>query len=296
MIIGAHVSVAGGLVKALDYAGSVGCECIQIFAKSPRQWRGPSMDLDRAEEFIRERKSRSFGPVFTHTAYLINLSTSDDELRAKSVLALADELIRASILGADGVVTHVGNDRDGDASMAAGRAGASIRDAFEIADRVASPPRLLLENTAGAGASFGGDFAELAECQRHAGIEYTRLGICIDTCHAFAKGFALDTAEGWQECLDLVDATCGISSIGLVHANDCMFERGSKRDRHAWIGDGFIGMEGFAAMMCMPQLRDIPLVTEMPGETPQKDSVNNERLRALRDGCGPSHEGASGSK
>lgn len=291
MIIGTHVSVAGGLVKALDYAESVGAECIQIFAKSPRQWRGAAVDTGLATAFVRERAARGFGPVFTHTAYLINLSTSDDELREKSMLALADELVRGSLLGADGVVTHIGNDKDADAEAAAERVGEAVRQAFAHAGRVATPPRLLLENTAGAGSSFGATFDELGACIHAAGIASDRLGLCLDTCHGYAQGLALDSEQGWRACLDGIDACCGIERLGLVHANDCMFEQGSRRDRHAWIGDGFIGMDGFSAMMCMPELRDVPLVTEMPGDPPLKDSINNERLKALRHACGASqHE------
>lgn len=285
MIIGAHVSVAGGLVKALDYAESVGCECMQIFAKSPRQWKGASVDLGLAEAFVAARAERGFGPVFTHTAYLINLSTPDDELRDKSVLALADELVRAALLGADGVVTHVGNDRDADTTAAASRAGSSVERAIELASRIAEPPRLLLENTAGAGSSFGADFDQLGAAIEASGLCPEQLGVCLDTCHAFAHGFGVDSLDGWRTCLSELDRFCGIDRLGLVHANDCMFERGSKRDRHAWIGDGLIGMDGFAAMMCMPDLRDVALVTEMPGEPPEKDAINNERLRGLRDAC-----------
>jgi deoxyribonuclease IV len=285
MLIGAHVSVSGGLTKAVDYARSVGCECMQFFAKSPRQWKASEINRENAAAFKAAREDVGFGPVFTHTAYLINLSTADDALRDKSVAALADELERGAVLGADAVVTHIGNDKAGDAEAAAKRVGAALNEAFEIAERGFGTTRLLLENSAGAGSIFGATFEQIASCISESGLASEHLGICLDTCHGFAQGMELDSVTGWHDCLDSIEACCGSGRLGLVHGNDCMFERGSRRDRHAWIGEGFIGEEGFRAMMCMPQLRGVPLVTEMPGEVPAKDIINIERLKSFRERC-----------
>lgn len=287
MRIGAHVSVASGLTQSLDYAEKVGAECVQIFAKSPRQWQGKPVDPQLAAAFVLERERRDFGPVFSHTAYLINLSTDDAALRARSVDALADELCRGALLGVSGVVTHIGNDRAADASAAAARVGESIRAAYVAAGN--PKVRLLLENTAGAGSSFGSTFAEIGSCIAEAGLDTDRLGICLDTCHAYAQGAPVDTAAGWSEFLDGLEACCGVDRLGLIHANDCLFERGSKRDRHAWIGDGFIGLAGFSAMVSEPRLATVPVVTEMPGDVPDKDIENVGRLKRLRDECSPSH-------
>ncbi len=284
MLFGAHVSVSGGLVSALDYAQSVGCECIQIFAKSPRQWHAKPMDRLAAETFKAARAEREFGPVFTHTAYLINLSTPEPVLWEKSVNALADELSRGSVLGAAGVVTHIGTNPDGDVERAASRVAEAIDRAFDAAgDDCAT--RLLLENTAGAGTTFGSSFEELAACIDASGLPVARLGVCIDTCHAWAHGAALDTAGGWEHYLDGASACCGTDRIGLIHANDCKFERGTHHDRHEWIGDGFIGIDGFSAMVCQSRLQNVPVVTEMPGEVPDKDRVNVGRLKDLRGAC-----------
>jgi len=286
MLLGAHISVAGGYAKALDYAIEVGCECAQIFAKSPRQWRGPALDPAAAEAFRAAREAKGFGPIFTHTAYLINPATPNRELWNKSVAALADELMRGSLLGAAGVVTHIGNDPDGDPEAAARRVAEACNQALDLAGGDACHTRLLLENTAGAGRTFGSTFEELGACIGYSGLPTERLGICLDTCHAFAYGFPVDTAQGWREVIDGIDGCCGIDRLGLIHANDCLFERGSKKDRHAWIGDGFVGQEGFSAMVCAPELANVCAVTEMPGEVPIKDSENVGRLVALRDGCG----------
>jgi deoxyribonuclease IV len=285
MRLGAHVSVSGGYIQALDYAESVGAECIQIFAKSPRQWKARGIEPQLAEAFVAERAARGFGPVFTHTAYLINLATDNEELRAKSVPALADELVRASLLGADGVVCHVGNDPLDNAEAAARRVADSVLEAFELAGDAGLQTRLLLENTAGAGKTFGSTFEQLGACIDDSGLPTERLGVCIDTCHAFAYGMALDTPAGWREVVDGIGSLCGRDRLGLIHANDCMFERGSRRDRHAWIGDGFIGEAGFAAMVCVPELAEVPACVEMAGDVPIKDSTNIERLKALRDQC-----------
>lgn len=287
MWIGAHVSIASGLVHALDYADSVGAECIQVFAKSPRQWKTAATDPEGAQEFVDARRERGFGPVFSHTAYLINLSTDNTELREKSVLALADELVRGHLLGVDGVVTHIGNDPSGDLQAAAQRVGQAVQSAFRISGD--APVRLLLENTAGAGSTFGSTFQEIGACIEFAGLPAQRLGVCLDTCHAFAQGAEMDSESGWSEYLDGLNQCCGLDRLGLIHANDCKFERGSRRDRHEWIGDGFIGSAGFSAMVCEPRLRDLPVVTEMPGEAPVKDSENIARLKRLRDACPQSH-------
>lgn len=285
MLVGAHVSVAGGYERALDYAVSVGAECMQFFAKSPRQWRGKAIDPEAAAAFVALRAERGFGPVFTHTAYLLNLSTADDVLRAKTVDALADELTRAALVGASGVVAHVGNDATKDVSAAAARTADTILRAYELAGEVVASVRLLLENTAGGGTSFGCTFGELAAAIEVTGMGADVLGVCFDTCHGFAFGMPLDTAEGWRETIDEIEATIGFERLALIHANDCMFERGSRRDRHAWIGDGFIGGEGFSAMMCAPELAHAAVITEMPGEVPIKDSENLSRLKKMREFC-----------
>lgn len=285
MKIGSHVSVAGGFTNGLEYAAHVGAECIQFFAKSPRQWRAKPIDEDQASAFRQMRAETYSGPVFTHTAYLINLSTNNEELRAQSVEALTDELVRAFVLGADAVVTHVGNDPGGDWRLAAKRAADSIRQAFEPLEASGASIRLLLENTAGSGTSFGCTFEQLAECITLAEKPSERLGICLDTCHAFAHGYDVGSESGWRDVVDEIVATAGLDRLGLIHANDCMFELGSHRDRHAWIGDGYIGVEGFRAMVCHDSLGPVSVITEMPGEKPDKDCINIARLIEMRDTC-----------
>ncbi|MDO9557041.1 MAG: deoxyribonuclease IV [Coriobacteriia bacterium] len=284
MLIGAHVGVAGGYPQALEYAHQVGAECAQIFAKSPRQWHARNVDLAVADAFQAMRQDLAIAAVVTHTAYLINLGTMDPILRDKSIAALTDELQRAQLLGADAVITHIGTHGGTTTEETAARVASAIKIAFSSAG--ASTPRLLLENTAGAGTTFGNGPEEigavldmLPETLRH------RVGVCIDSCHAHAAGHDLSSASGWVSLMDAIDKHCGIGVIGAVHANDSMFACGERKDRHAWIGDGTIGYEGFLGMFCEPRLRDVAAFTEMPGEIPIKDVENIARLKRLRDVC-----------
>ncbi len=284
MRIGAHVSIAAGPDKAAEYALSVGCECVQVFAKSPRQWKGSVLDEDVAAGFAAALAAAGLEPVFTHTAYLINLATSDRELYDRSIAALADELDRGRAMGAAGVVTHIGSDPDGVSSATARRVAEAIGRARSLACQTDEGVPLLLENSAGAGTSFGGAFEHIGEVIRmtaEAGLPPTAL--CLDTCHAHAYGADLGGEAGWAETLGLVEAACGAGATALMHANDCMFERGAHRDRHAWIGEGHIGEAGFAAMLADPRLATVPVIVEMPGERPEKDERNVSVLKRLRD-------------
>lgn len=290
VLIGAHVSVANGYQSALDYALSVGAECCQVFAKSPRQWRGPAIDQEAAERFASARETIGFGPVFTHAAYLLNLATHDAILWDRSVDALADELARCAALRGAGVVAHVGSDRLQDPSRAADRIADAVRHAFERCAHQGIDSRLLLENSAGAGNSFGATFEQLGDVVRHTDLGPDSLGVCVDTCHAHAAGIALDSRERWEDALDSIAEHIGLDRLGLIHANDCMFPAGERRDRHAWIGDGTIGYPGFSAMFAALHARgfcDLCAITEMPGDPPHKDEENMHRLDRLRAHAGP---------
>lgn len=283
MFIGAHVSVARGLPATVEYAVSVGCETVQIFAKSPRRWEGPPTDTDAGRRFTEAREAAGIATAFTHTAYLINLASPDDVLWERSVAALADEITRGRLLAADGVVTHLGTHPSGESDLAAGRIASGIQRAFERAGGdETSATRLLLENTAGGGTSYGRSIGAIVAVLGRCEMLAPRVGVCLDTCHAHAAGIDLGSDRAWGLVLAEVGRECGRGSVGLIHANDCMFDRGSNRDRHAWIGEGTIGYEGFSAMLHRPELAGVSIVTEMPGEVPEKDEVNIGRLRALR--------------
>lgn len=280
MLIGAHVGVAGGYANAVDYAVSVGCECIQVFAKSPRQWHAKPVDAEVTHAFRARLAETGMGPVLVHTAYLINLGSADGSLWERSWTALADELIRAEELGASFVVTHTGTKYRDDPARTAARIAGAVDRAWSAAG--VSGVRLLLENTAGAGTTFGDGPDELGAVLARLDASVGHVGVCLDTCHAHAAGWDLSREESWRTMIDAFEVCCG-SPIEAIHANDCMFGPGMHKDRHAWIGDGTIGYEGFACMFRELRLRGIPVITEMPGEVPVKDAENVRRLKELRD-------------
>lgn len=288
MYIGAHVGVADGYPEAVDYAARVGCECLQVFCKSPRQWHAKPLDPATARAFRERLVARAMGPVFVHTAYLINLGSTDDALWERSTDALADELRRAEVLGATAVVTHLGTCRGQDPERGARRIAEAIDRAWELA-RPRSV-RLLLENASGAGTTFGSTPDELGAVVQSLGVA-DRTGVCLDTCHAHAAGWDLSSPGAWSRVRAAFETACR-ARIDAVHANDSAFPAGSHRDRHAWIGDGTIGYQGFEEIVgaCAHEERTC-LLTEMPGEKPEKDVENLKRLRRLRDasaGHGPS--------
>ena len=281
MLIGAHVSVSGGYLKALEYATSVGCECIQMFAKSPRQWFGSEIDPVKAEEFVEARTSAGM-PLFTHTAYLINLATPDDAMWDKSVKALADEIKRGDLLGADGVVTHMGASKGSSVEEAAKRVAAGIVLAYE-ASGVDGGTQLLLENSAGAGSTFGRSVEDIIGVVELLPPEVkASVRVCVDTCHAHASGVPVDSFEAWGDLLSQLDEACGPGLITAVHANDSMGDFGSHKDRHAWIGEGTLSEAAFQGMFSTSGLDGACAILEMPGEVPVKDSENISRLKRLR--------------
>lgn len=279
MLIGAHVGVSAGYPESVDYAEGVGCEAIQVFAKSPQQWRAKSITPEIATAF-RERRERSAVKfACTHTAYLINLGSEDDALWEKSWQALADELTRAVLLGVEATVTHTGTNRSRDLELGARR----IADGINLAFEAAPEGVLLLENTAGAGTTYGTGPEELGAVLGMLDARWKeRLGICLDSCHAHAAGWDFSTPAGWSEFTRGLESCCGSGRIQVVHANDCKFGVGERKDRHEWVGDGTIGTPGFAAMFAETRLAGAAAIVEMSGEVPEKDETNVSRLKALR--------------
>lgn len=280
MLIGAHVGVSGGYPQSIDYAESVGCEAIQVFAKSPQQWRAKAIDPEVAASFRSRRAASSIAFACTHTAYLINLGSEDDALWERSWQALADELSRAAALGVEATVTHTGTNRSRDLEAGARRIADGIHRAFMAAPEGV----LLLENTAGAGTTFGTGPEELGTVLGMLDGDWReRLGICLDSCHAHAAGWDFSSAVGWSAFAEGLELCCGRGRIQVVHANDSRFGVGEHRDRHEWVGDGSIGRDGFAAMFVEPRLAGAAAIIEMSGDIPEKDETNVSRLKELRE-------------
>jgi deoxyribonuclease IV len=285
--IGAHVSVAGGLGRAVGNARDAGCESLQVFVSNARGWAHPLLDPPADERFRADLAEAGLGPLFVHAPYLVNFASVSPVTRARSREVVAATLAKAAAIGAAGVVVHAG------AALASGRAAglATTREALlPLADAVAAPgalaasPDLVLELTAGTRGSLAARFEEMAEllaaCDHH-----PRLKVCMDTCHAQAAGYDLGDPAGAAKALDELFTTLG-DRVVLVHANDSRDPVGAGRDRHCPIGTGTIGDRGFAAILAHPGLAALPVITETTGD-PAQMATDLTRLKRLRPAARP---------
>jgi deoxyribonuclease-4 len=271
MLIGAHVSPAGGLDKAIERGAEKDCEAIQIFNQSPRMWRPTAYGDDDFAAFKKAMKPSPVKAVLIHAVYLINCASEDAEIRDKSRASLIQSLRVGAGIGAAGVVLHPGSAKQGDVKLAIKRAGMVIKEALSETDRCP----LHLEDTAGAGGTLGRSFEELAELLSAAGGG-RRLGICLDSCHLFASGYDIRTAAGLTETMDDFDRVVGIKRLGSLHLNDSQTPLGSNRDRHANIGTGELGERGCAAYLSEPRFDKLPLVLETQG--PERQGPAREEV------------------
>jgi deoxyribonuclease-4 len=261
MLIGAHVSPAGGLPNAIERGLERDCRAIQIFNQSPRMWR-PT--VYRQEDVAAFREAMADSPieaVLIHAVYLLNCASDDPDIREKSLLSLTHSLRVGHAIGATGVVLHPGSAKTGDPQQAIERAGETIREA--LSESEVCP--LHLENTAGAGGTLGRGIDELQELLDAAGGS-ARLGLCLDSCHLFASGYDIRSHAGMDKLTAEISAKIGLERVGSLHLNDSQTTLGSNRDRHANIGQGELGEKGCTAFLATPALQDLPCVLETPGE------------------------------
>ncbi|HXA55169.1 MAG TPA: deoxyribonuclease IV [Solirubrobacteraceae bacterium] len=260
MLIGAHVSPAGGLPNALERGVERGCEAIQIFNQSPRMWRPTVYREEDVAAFTEARAASSIGAVLIHAVYLLNCASEDPDIRAKSLHSLTHSLRVGAQIGASGVVLHPGSAKTGNVGEAIARAGATIREA--LAESEECP--LHLENTAGGGGTLGRSVDELRELLEAAGGE-ARLGVCLDSCHLLASGYDIRTPAGIDALLEEVGAKIGLERLGSLHLNDSQGALGSCRDRHANLGEGELGERGCATFLGAASFEQLPCVLETPG-------------------------------
>ena len=260
MLIGAHVSTGGGLVRAIERAEDLRCESIQIFNQSPRMWRPTRYSDDDFAAFREAMAASKVEVVAIHAIYLINPATKDREMREKSLDSLTHALRVGDGIGALGVVVHPGALKDDTRTNARKRAVRLIKEA--LAETEHCP--ILYENTAGSPQLLGRDFDETAELIDKTGGP-KRLGLCIDSCHLWATGYDVATSEGMKDLVDEIDAKVGLDQLKLLHVNDSRDPRGSNRDRHAPIPYGEIGRSGMRAFLGEPRLPGLPAVLEGPG-------------------------------
>lgn len=275
--VGCHVSTAGGLPKAIERAVETGCEAFQIFVRNPRSWQVRPLEDEVIERFREERKKSGLGPVVVHTAYLINLSSPDEEIFGKSLSLFKTELEMSAAIGADFLVTHLGTPRGRGRAYAMGRVREALEDVRKALGKVDTV--ILFENSAHKGMT-GADLEEIGEVIEIAEKTGLGAGMCFDTCHAFAAGYPVAGSEEEVRALvDLIIRSAGPGGLGLVHLNDSKGEAGSGVDRHENIGKGRIGNRALGAFLDKDGIRGVPLILETPKKEEGDDLKN---LRAAR--------------
>ena len=275
MHIGAHVSIAGGVYNAPINAAKAGCECFQMFTRSPQGGPAPVLDTDTVNSFHANMKRYKQAAVYVHTPYYINLASATDRIRLNSIRVIREELERGSLLGAKALMTHLGSSADVGQKQAVQKVIAGIK---KIVDEYRGITRFLLEIAAGSGNIIGDTFEEIGQIIK-AVPEYP-LGVCFDTCHAFVSGYDLRTKKAVDATLNSFDKAIGLEKLIVIHANDAMSALGSHRDRHEHIGYGQIGKDGFYALLHQPRLREVDFILETP---PGGKGINDiSTLKELR--------------
>jgi deoxyribonuclease-4 len=288
--IGAHMSVAGGVSKAVDRAVVHGCEALQIFTKNANRWLGKALDAGEIQRFRRRIDETWITPVVSHASYLINLATSVPGLRKMSIDAFVDELERAHALGLLGVVIHPGTCTTGSEEDALRLVADAVRTAFR-----ASPRRktmVLFENTAGQGRAIGHRFEQLAAIIGHLDGS-PRAGVCLDTCHLVASGYDITCRDGYTATFEAFERLIGRDRLRAFHANDSKRPCGSRVDRHEHIGEGCLGLDPFRWLLHDERFAHLPLIIETEKTADCKkprlieldplDAKNLDTLRRLRD-------------
>jgi deoxyribonuclease-4 len=282
MRIGAHVRSGGGVFNAIDNALAMGCETIQIFSGSPQAWRRKNYTATEVEKYKERASETGIAPAFIHGLYLVNLASQNPDFLAKSYEALTAEMQAAHLIGAKGVIFHLGSHK-----------GSGYEGCFQqvvdyvrkVVDATPDDTWLILENNAGMGGGIGSNFAELGRILRESGSD--RVRVCMDTQHAFASGYDVKTRPGLDKAMDEFDREVGLDRLVAVHANDSKSPLGGGLDRHENIGDGQIGREGFANILSHPAFADVPFLLEVPGyDDKGPDKANVDTLKAIRDEVG----------
>ena len=289
MRIGAHMSVAGGVSKAVDRAVVHGCEALQIFCKNANQWLGKPLDRDEIVRFRHRIDETGLTPVVSHASYLINLATSLPQLREQSIAAFVDELDRAESLGLRGVVIHPGTCTSGSEEDALRLIAQAIAAAFQARPR--HQVKVVLEHTAGQGRTVGHRFEHLAVILTHLDGS-PRIGVCLDTCHLIASGYNITDPSGYDETFEAFERLVGLDRLEVFHGNDSKKPCGSRVDRHEHIGKGFVGLEPFRRLLHDPRFADRAILIETEKARSSEragtlvvdpyDKKNLETLRRLR--------------
>ena len=277
MLYGAHCS--GGIKKALDHAGNLGADALQLFVQSPRAWRFPDHDPADLAAFRRHRAELGIGAVVVHALYLVNLASPNDELYEKSVTTMCSTMDAACAIEADGVIFHVGSHQGAGFEAGLDRVVPALE---EILGHSCETTWLLMENSAGAGGTIGRSLDELVALYEASG-RHERLGVCLDSCHLWVSGYDVTDPGTLDDLLGELDARIGLDRLRVLHVNDAEAPLGSNRDRHANIGDGLMG-EGLCVFLGHPAVQALPAVMEVPGPDGHgADAAEMQKLRKLHE-------------
>jgi deoxyribonuclease-4 len=278
--IGIHTSTAGGVQNAAERAYRLGCNALQIFSSSPRQWAPYELSRPQCDEMMRLREKYDLKPIAVHVNYLVNLASATPLFLRKSIEAFRGEVERALALCADYLVLHPGSFRGSDREAGLIQTSAAIAAATQGLDLAKGNLTILIENTAGAEYSLGGSFEQVAEV-----LERLRnlvpIAACIDTCHTHVAGYDIVSETGMRQTLAHLDQTVGIKNVRLWHCNDAKAARGSRLDRHQHIGKGSIGLEPFRRLLNDPRLAHAAFIAETPIDAPGDDRKNVAALKRL---------------
>ncbi len=277
-LLGVHVSIAGGLCKAFERGESLGCEAIQIFLKNQRQWKAPLLSPALTDRFMDRWRRSPISRVVAHSSYLINLAAPEDDQYRRSLKALEDELVRCEELGIEDLVLHPGSHKESGEEQGLERIVRGLGDVLEAT--LGMRVRILLETMAGQGSFLGyslDHFTAIFE-----GLQWdSRLGMCLDTCHLFGAGYDLRSYRAYNSFLRSLDRKVGLDRVWCWHCNDSKEPLGSRKDRHAHLGEGEIGLELFGHIVNDPFWEDIPCILETPKDHPG-DEANMALLRKSR--------------
>jgi deoxyribonuclease IV len=273
---GAHMSSSGGIDSAIDRIVAVGGDCVQVFTQSPRMWRPTDHKPEAIERFREKRSEAGIGGVVCHALYLVNLAAPDDAIYEKSIRAMCSTVDSASAIGADAVIFHVGSHLGAGFEVGLERTTAALT---QILERCDGDTWLLMENSAGSGATIGRSLEELAVLMERLD-HHPRLGVCLDSCHLYASGYDVTDRAGVDSLVAEVDDRFGLDRLRALHVNDSAAELGSNRDRHANIGEGLMG-ENLGAFLSHPAFQHLSAYLEVPGEN--KNGPNANEIQKLRD-------------
>ncbi|PSG99236.1 MAG: endonuclease IV [Nanohaloarchaea archaeon SW_7_43_1] len=275
--VGAHVSISGGMEKAVELQEEIGGGCGQIFAGSPRTWSVSEYTDEDGESFQEARDRADQNPYVIHSTYLVNLATPKDDLFKKSLNCLQAELDAAEKLGVEHVVFHPGAHTGSGVENGIERIAEGINE-LEIPDNVT----LLLENTAGKGTTLGKSMGQLRQMIEKSDTDDSKIGVCIDTCHAHAAGYELREEEGFEDFIQEIEEDLGLARVKILHLNDSKDEKGSEKDNHQHIGEGNIGEKGFENVVNSEKLEKKPMVLETPTSDGKGYEENLEKIMELR--------------